>query len=171
LGGDAQAASASLAPVTEPDPRLVRHFGIFRNSPEPIPGGWRARLEESQDPSLNPSALVATSNYSLAQRATIRGQEQRTHSVWIVPARGYVTLMNFGPRTASGFPASVATVIRHGLTRKQFGLVPDGIVAVQLSRSVKAAVRENFYSVRADPSTLWRHPRFIHGATTSHGDR
>jgi hypothetical protein len=173
----AEVSSEPLVPIAKPERMQLRHFAIFHTPPEPIPSKWRSSLEQGQRAASEGSShsesdvLIATSNYSLAQRVDIRGQSQSVHPVWVVPASGYITLMNFQSGHASGLPMTTRRAVRRGITRKQFGLVPDGVIAVRLSDTITAPVHENFFSVRADPSTLWAHPRFIHGAWATHSGR
>jgi hypothetical protein len=167
-------SSEPLVPIAEPERMQLRHFAILHTPPEPIPSKWRTELEKGQQAVLEsadvPSSMVsvATSNYSLAQRVDIRGQSRSVRPIWVVPARGYLTLMNFQSGHASGFPMPTSRAVRRGILRKQFGLVPDGVIAVQLNSTLMAPVRENFFSIRADPSTIWAHPKLIHGASATH---
>jgi hypothetical protein len=173
----AEVSSEPLVPIAEPERMQLRHFAVFHTPPEPIPPKWRTSLEQgqravSESADIPPSMVsVATSNYSLAQRVDIRGQNQPVHPIWVVPAQGYLTLMNFQSGHASGSPMPTRRAVRRGILRKQFGLVPDGVIAVQLNATLTVPVRENFFSVRADPSTIWAHPKLIHGASATRPGR
>lgn len=177
LAVNAEVSAEPLAPIAHPEQMQLRHFAVLHTPSEPIPPKQLANLEKAQQAVLESSHIspsmvpMATSNYSLAQRVDIRGQSQSVHSVWVVPAQGYLTLMNIRSGHASGFPATTRQVIRRGLLRKQFGLVPDGVIAVRLNRTLSAPVHENFYSVQADPATIWAHPKLIHGASATHAPK
>ena len=177
LAAGAGVSSEPLAPIARPERMQLRHFAILHTTPEPIPAKWLTELEKGQQAILESSYIppsmisLATANYSLAQRVDIRGQSQPVHPIWVVPSQGYLTLMNFQSGHAGGSPMATRRAVRSGILRKQFGLVPDGVIAVQLNGTLTVPVRENFYSVRADPSTIWSHPKLIHGASATHSVR
>jgi hypothetical protein len=174
LAGPGIAASAE--PIETPGPGLMRHFSLFHTPAEQLPEDL-ARIfsgaEGLGEAHPNPSSCFGM-NGGLAQRLPTR-----VNILWVVPGDGCVYVMSTFGRTRT-FPllagsASTDVAVRHGLQVGKAGLVPDGVIAVRLSRTLTVPVTDNTYlftpgSYNLTPDqvkAIWRRPLLIHGATAS----
>lgn len=171
LAGTARAVSPE--PIPEPQRSQLRHFGFFHTAPEGLPG-WDHTLEGTEPEPEMPYLRGCTGlNSQLAQK--IEGIPGRR--IFIIPGDGCLELVNGGP-VEHPYPIlsgvrSTEEAIRHGMDtggfRLGFGIVPDGVIAVELSRTLTAPVIDGtFYrfSYRGlDVASLWKKPRLVYGAS------
>jgi hypothetical protein len=160
-------APAPAEPVAEPGPGLMRHFAFFQTEPEGLPAELHQVVASTEVVSASPFVCTGA-NPALAQ-----GLTTRTNQLWVVPGNGCMYLLSSFAR-ADLFPVSVniattQNAVEHGMAAGTTGIVPDGVIAVRLSRTLTVPVRHGVYyfspSDQAGP--LWRHPKLIHGATAS----
>ena len=165
------AASATEQPVLHLESGLKREFSIFRTPPEHLPSG-----APPQEVDGNPGLHL---NNALAQRVQPPGGP----AVWLVPGRGFIRIMvPLRPTRLWGVSfTSTARAVHRGIKmeiyepelpprsplphprrhHRAIGLVPDGVVAVELEDGVVAPVENNVYSKRvshrerAEPVLIW----------------
>jgi hypothetical protein len=158
---------ASAVPVEEPGPGLMRHFAFFQTAPEGLPAELHQVVAGSEDASAAPFECGGA-NPALAQ-----GLTTRTNQLWVVPGNGCMYMLSSFAR-ADLFPVSVdiattQSAVKHGMATSATGIVPDGVIAVRLSRTLTVPVRHGVYhfSPADQMGPLWRHPKLVHGATAS----
>ena len=160
-------APASAVPVEEPGPGLMRHFAFFQTEPEGLPAELHQVVANSEGASAEPFEC-AGANPALAQ-----GLTTRTNQLWVVPGNGCMYLLSSFARDDL-FPvivdiATTQSAVKHGMAASTTGIVPDGVIAVRLSRTLTVPVRHGVYYFSPSDRTdaLWRHPKLVHGATAS----
>jgi hypothetical protein len=162
-------APASAVPVEEPGPGLMRHFAFFQTEPEGLPAELRQVVANSEAASASAEPFeCAGANPALAQELTTR-----TNRLWVVPGNGCMYLLSSFAR-ADLFPvvvdiATTPSAVKHGMAASTTGIVPDGVIAVRLSRDLTVPVRHGVYYISPSDRTdaLWRGPKLVHGATAS----
>ena len=166
------AAFASERPIQHPEAAQRRAYSIFRTAPERLPSS--APGEEIDG---NPGLHL---NNALAQRVQPPGGPP----VWLVPGRGFIRIMvPLRPTRFWGVSfTSTGYAIEHGLGMRIYepelpprspvphrprhhraiGLVPDGVVAVELEDGIVAKIQNNVYSKRvphretSEPVFIWQ---------------
>jgi hypothetical protein len=152
----------------------MRAYSIFRTAPERLPSSAPGQEIEG-----NPGLHL---NNALAQRVDPPGGPP----VWLVPGRGWIKItVPLRPTRLWGVAyTSTGYAIEHGLRmeiyepelpprsprphrprhHRAIGLVPDGVVAVELEDGVVAPVENNVYSKRVarretfEPVFIWGEP-------------
>jgi hypothetical protein len=168
------AALASERPIPHPEAAQIQAYSIFRTAPERLPS-----TAPKQEIDGNPGLHL---NNALAQRVAPPGGPP----VWLVPGRGVMRIMvPLRPTRFWGVSfTSTSYAVEHGLKmeiyepelpprsplphprrhHRAIGLVPDGVVAVELEDGVVARVENNVYSKRvahretSKPVFIWGEP-------------
>jgi hypothetical protein len=168
------AALASERPIPHPEAAQIRAYSIFRTAPERLPS-----TAPKQEVDGNPGLHL---NNALAQRVAPPGGPP----AWLVPGRGVIKIMvPLRPTRFWGVSStSTSYAVEHGLGMEIYepelpprsplphprrhhrviGLVPDGVVAVELQDGVVARVENNVYSKRvahremSEPVFIWDEP-------------
>jgi len=162
-------------PVSELPPLLTQSFAIFRTEPEELPPSMVKVLKPGIDSELPPSGGHGL-NLSLAQKAVPPGHAR---PLWLVPGRDWVMLLEQPRRNQSSFGGSegpIRVAIERGLSfysgvprtkdphlMRVMSLVPDGVVAVEVGKGIRASVGHNVISRKVDQKKIWEHLRLIRG--------
>lgn len=173
------AGSTATAPIQRPQPLQRHFFSVFRTAPERPPPAAEDAIRAILDGKARRGRGF---NIALAQAARPPGNRQ---PLWAVPGRGCAMLFEWlpgRPALAAFFVASNRRAARSGITGlvpergsgpatasagreprhyQAVGLVPDGVVAVRLGRSVETRVLDNVYSRRVARSELGYRPSFV----------
>jgi hypothetical protein len=163
------APAAPAEPIPQPQRPQLRHFGFFHTPPEGLPPSAPILPDPEVTGFLRGCAGL---NPRLAQK--VEGVPSRR--VFVTPGDGCLSLMDMGP-VEKPFPVlsgtvSTADAIKHGILGSRVGVVPDGVIAVTLSRELTVPVKGSAYTFSWHSSYLtpfFKKPRLVFGASATGG--